>query len=209
MEKRRSKFIIFFTLFATLVITGLIFIGAYRIGKPKTGTTSFAAENSPPPTDKNSKVDISAPDGKYTFSVENKILDNGNLTQTFSMTNEADKTTAVIYTKESAKENVITVPYNSFSPDDKYIFLEYPSGGKLIHIVLRTDGLDIKTDNKFVEIESSFSQKNPDYKITEVTGWGGINLIVFNTNNKDGELGPSWWYDVTSFSFILLSTRFN
>jgi hypothetical protein len=61
-----------------------------------------------------------------------------------------------------------------------------------------------------LEFSSLFYEKFPGYKITEATGWGGLNLIVFNTvEAESGKRGPSFWFEVPTHSFIRLSTQFN
>jgi len=208
MEKHPSKIFIFTTLLSSLTITGFVFVATNKIKNHTPEPTSYASEN--PPEEKiNTKEEILAPDGKYTLVKENKTKTNGNIQQTFSIKSQEDKTSVEIFTKESAKDNLLTVPFNSFAPTNKYLFLEYPAHGKLVHLVLRTDGKDLTKDNQFAEIESAFAEKYADYEITEVTGWGGYNLVVFNTNSIDGKIGPSWWFDATSLSFIRLSTKFN
>ena len=60
-----------------------------------------------------------------------------------------------------------------------------------------------------IEFAELFESKYPEYKITAVTGWGGLNLIVINTDKIDGGTGPSFWFDLSGHSFIRLSNRFN
>lgn len=208
MEKHPSKLFIISTLLSSLIITGGIFVVLNNLKNPNPEKSSFAS-TVPTPTPDNSKQEILSPDGKYTLTVENKDRANAVVAQTFSITTNEDKTPVTILNKNSNKDNLLTVPFNTFSPNNKYLFLEYKKDGSPVHIVLRTDGKDMTKDEKYVEIESRFYDKYPDFKITEVTGWGGYTLVVFNTDTAEGKAGPSWWFDATSLSFIRLSTRFN
>ena len=77
------------------------------------------------------------------------------------------------------------------------------------YIVLRTDGKDMKDGKNYVEITKLFYEKYDDFVISDVTGWGGEGLIVLNSKSPDGETGPSFWFDLSGFGFIRLSTIFN
>src|SRR3972149_5869304 len=57
-----------------------------------------------------------------------------------------------------------------------------------------TSGEPLSQDSETIEFAELFETKYPDYKITAVTGWGGINLIVFNTDKINGGTGPSFWF---------------
>ena len=74
--------------------------------------------------------------------------------------------------------------------------------------MLTVSGKPIIPETQTIEFTKLFESEYPEYIITEVTGWGGINLIVFNTDKVEGGIGPSFWYDVASRSFIRLSNRF-
>jgi hypothetical protein len=104
----------------------------------------------------------------------------------------------------------ISIPLNAVSPDNKYLFLKQKQPGKTGYLALTVNGTPLTKDSQAVDFGELFAQKYPDYQITEVTGWGGLNLIVFNTDIvAGGGTGPSFWFDIASQSFIQLSSRFN
>lgn len=208
MEQHRSKLFLALVSLGTLILTGVAILSSYRVSKPSPVPRSFAANPTPTPTEV-SKESILSPDGKFTLTLASVKKANGQIGQTFSITNEKDKTTTKIFSKDSSQENRIFIPFNTFSPNDNFIFLEYPDSGTKKHLVLRTDGKEIAKGKQSVEVEERFYEKYPDFVITEVTGWGGYSLIVVNTNFKDGKTGPSWWFDLSNLGFIRLSTRFN
>jgi hypothetical protein len=98
---------------------------------------------------------------------------------------------------------------NTVSPDNKYFFIKETVPGKTLYLVFSADGKPITKESHYVEFAEKFSARYPDLKITEATGWGGMNLIVFNTDKADGGSGPSFWFEVPNGSFIQLSNRFN
>ena len=115
----------------------------------------------------------------------------------------------MIFTKELNKSQDLLIPYNTWSPDNKYLFLKETTPTTNNYYVLTASGAPLKEEVKYVNIQELFSQKQPDYSITDVTGWADPNLIVGNTkSNKEGRL-VSFWFEVSSQVFIQLSTYFN
>jgi hypothetical protein len=143
---------------------------------------------------------IEAPDGKNKLvAKEEKTKDGVNYV--FSVVNEATGVSKTVLTKSVPVGTVISIPFNTFSPDDKYIFLKEvsPSGTTFI----------VPVGDQTFDVVGMFAEKHPDFIVTDVTGWGGMTLLVVNTDKKSGGQGPSFWFDVTSKSFIQLNNRFN
>lgn len=209
MEKRRNKFITVLAAAGILLIAGLAILSSsqLKMAVPVTTNLAYVEKHDIPLEDES--VDIISPDDKYTLNVKKKSVPGGLISQTFYIKSDENDNPVEIYERESAADDLISVPENTFSPDNKYIFLKYGDSGKTRYIVLRTDGAELKEGIQSVEIESLFSEKHSDYIITDVTGWGGYTLIVVNTDTIAGQTGPSWWFDLTNFSFIRLSSRFN
>jgi hypothetical protein len=53
-----------------------------------------------------------------------------------------------------------------------------------------------------MEISELFYAKYSEYKITDITGWAAPNLLIVNTDDVNSEEGPSFWFDVSSKTFI-------
>lgn len=140
----------------------------------------------PSPSPSSRPVTVDSPDGKFALIAEEKTV------AVFDRTKNIKKIIGDSY----------FVPFNAFSPDNKYIFLKELESGDFVALPLS----DIQ---KTANISSLFTQKYPDFKITDVTGWGGVGLIVINTDKAEGGIGPSFWYEAFSGNFIRLSTRFN
>ncbi len=209
MEKHRSKFFTVVTLIGSLLTAGILVLSSMKVNNDVPVTSNYALEAKSKEPAKETTVDYLAPNGKATLTMKNGKEVKGVFTQTFYITSEEDKKPVKIFERDSSSDNLISVHHNTFSPDNKFIFLKSEDSGKTQYIVMRTDGKDIKEGSQNVEIVSLFSEKHPDFVITDVTGWGSYSLIVVNTDTKDGKLGPSWWFDLSNFSFIRLSTRFN
>ncbi len=174
-------------------------------GKAQTPVASLAAPPKmlqPTPTPQLNTQTVISPDGKMELKLTKKKA-QGGVIWTASV---GDKE---IFNQTLPESAAVSVPFNTFSPDNKYVFLKETSEDVVSYPVLSTAGSPLSADGSIPEIASLFSQKHPDYRITEATGWGGINLIVFNTQKATGEAGPSFWFEVPSHAFIQLSSKFN
>jgi len=56
-------------------------------------------------------------------------------------------------------------------------------------------------------IKNLFLSKYPEFKIEDITGWAAVNLLLVNVKSQTGEK-ISFWFDVTSQTFIRLGTYF-
>ncbi len=149
----------------------------------------------------NPDVSIISPDGKTNLTMKT-VVDNNSIIYTFTTNN-------LIYTKTTTKDDIFAIPFNSWSPDNKYVFLKETNGNTTSFLVLNSSGVPFKDGSQYINISDNFTQKLNNYKLDDITGWAAGTLLVLNTNKIDGEKGPSFWFDLTSSTFIQLSNRFN
>lgn len=213
MEKHRNNFFLYFLLSGLVLAISLLLLSSFKAANEVSAPSLVSADVPKPlPQEEPKKdevVDILSPDGKTTLRMKNGKETGGTILQSFYIITENNNDPEIIFTKVSPSDNLISVPYNTFSPNDKYILLKYEKSGEVKYLVLSTDGKEIQENSKPVEITELFYKAFPEFIITDVTGWGGYTVIVVNTDTKDGKTGPSWWLDMTNLSFIRLSTRFN
>lgn len=201
MEKRPSIIIL-----ACLVISAVsvLFILSSRGQQPK--EISYA-----PPlakADPSRESTVASSDGKRTLKMKEEKGKEG-VTYTFWVINSADNSQKEVFRKNVPLNTTFAIPANTFSPDGKYVFLKETAPEGTSYPVLSALGTPLTKDGSTLEIVGLFAGKYPNYKITDVTGWGGVGLIVFNTDKSEGGIGPSFWFEIPSGGFIQLSTRFN
>src|SRR3989344_3330835 len=131
MEKRRNNFFTFFITTATFVLAGLVILSSIRVSRKAEISSDFAAEAKSEDEVKEETVNILSPDGKYTLTVKNVMQSSGLVTQTFYPSSEADKSPVKVFEKDSNPDKPVSIPYNTFSPDDKFIFLKHEEAGKM------------------------------------------------------------------------------
>lgn len=161
----------------------------------------------PVPTPEDATQEVVSPDGKWS-AILTKKSGLTNSTYTLAIKDLEKSSKKEIYRTTLLDGDNLELPPNTFSPTDKYVFLK-KKGDKTEYIVMKASGEDLVKDQQTIEISSLFYKKYEDYVITDVTGWGGYTLLVVNTDKKEGGTGPSFWLDMSGFSFIRLSTRFN
>ncbi len=197
MAKRLYSILVLVLLVA--VIGGILLL---KFQKPKPATEEKAIQPSFAEVALQPKnTEILSPDGKVVLTVKEE-KSKSSLTETFSISKVGD-TPVQIYSKTMPLGSSIAVPYNTFSPDDKYIFLKESSPSATGYYSLPTKGGDP------VYFTDEFSARYPEFKVTDVTGWGGLGLIIINVDKAVGGQGPSFWFEVASGAFIRLSDRFN
>ena len=144
---------------------------------------------------------VDSPDGKVTLTM--KIIKSGSgVTYSFLASGK------VIFEKTVDSSISFSIPANTWSPDNKYVFLKEVGPAYVNFFVLSAAKDFSQQDDQTASISGLFAKKYPNLTIEDVTGWGGINLVVVNSNNADGSRGPSFWFDAPNHSLIQLSTRF-
>jgi hypothetical protein len=198
MVKRRAKSLLPIII-AVAVIGGLMF---WR-QSPRPAAIDVIALPSPSPE---SILSSQSSDGKIALTLGQK---KGTDTTTWSLTvSQSGALAKKIWSAALPHDTTFSIPFNAVSPDNKYLFLKQTEPDKTRYLVLSTSGAPISQDSQTIEFAGLFESKYPEYKITAVTGWGGLNLIVINTDKIKGGTGPSFWFDLSGHSFIQLSTRF-
>jgi hypothetical protein len=151
---------------------------------------------------------VGSPDGKMSLTLKQKKGD-GTVTYTFLITDGDTNNQKEIFFKTVSSGTVISVPNNTFSSDNKYVFFKEVGLGVSDYYVLNTSGAPVYKDIQSFNFSGLFAEKHKDDVITDATGWAGPTLVVVNTDKSDGGVGPSFWFDVASKSFIQLSNRFD
>lgn len=204
MDKHQSKIII---LVCLVISVAVVFFG-FRVKTRPSSEVSVSPPPVVPEVQASQLTTVGSPDGKMSLTMKQKNGE-GVTTYTFLITNEVNNDQKEIYTKTVSSGTAMTIPNNTFSSDNKYVFFKERSLGATNYLILTTSGAPVSKDTQILDFSSMFTAKYQDYVITDATGWAGPTLVVINTDKSEGGTGPSFWFDVASKSFILLSNRFN
>lgn len=187
---------------AALALAGVVFAVVFFVNKTYIRDYAMTLSNLPSvlpystpfvtPTSGIETATQISPDGKVTLTMT-KTLNGGLSNYTFSSSG------ITMATRTGLTSDSYQIPFNTWAPDDKSFFVKENNNGQLSYFAYPTG------DN----VADIFKQKFPNYVLTDITGWAAPTLLILNTNNADGTVGPSYWFDTASKGFTLLSTRFN
>ncbi len=194
-------------LVAVLAAAGIMFYnGGYLTGANKTKPSPTSSlEPVAEVTEK--ETEVISQDGKHILTMR-QTFKEGLSTYAFFLSSDKDKQKKVLYTTDFLDGVSYELPFNSFSPDGKFLFIKSKDAVGDRFLVFSTNISAEKAQDP-VEVGSLFAAKYTDLVLTDVTGWGGLGLLVLNSDNAEGKSVPSFWYEASSGRFIRLSTRFN
>lgn len=148
-----------------------------------------------------------SPDGKEKLTMI--ITSNGTdeKTYTFIATNTDTNDQKTIYKTILPSVESMEIPFNSWSPDDKYFFINHVTKLGKEAMVFRVDGAPVTDSDQFLNATAIFTSKITDNKYQEITGWASETLLIVNTTTPGGSV-QSYWFEVPSKAVIPLATQF-
>ena len=152
-------------------------------------------------------VTIDSPDGVKTLTMKKQQVKD--LTKYSFYTLAPDTGKQIILSKDLKNTQNLSIPYNTWSPDNKYVFLKESTPILNNYYVFSSSGNPVSDNAQYTNIQELFSQKLADYRITDVTGWAGPTLLIVNAIANKGGQNISFWFDMSNQSFIQLGTYFN
>lgn len=127
--------------------------------------------------------------------------ENSDETATYSFTtSDASNKKTLIFGKTVGKGEMMLPAHNSWSPNDKYVFIEDIKGSLVDYLLFKANGESFASGEKYLNVTALFNQKVKNYNLKAITGWDDPVLMHVITVN-----GPLFWFDVTTQSFIQLA----
>lgn len=153
-------------------------------------------------------TEVHSADGemKVVMKKVNKI-DSDFTTYTFTVSDISGDSPKTIFTTTLGENQAIQIPDNSFSPDNKYLFLKEIDSSKLSFFVFKASGETFSEGRDFIDVVPLFEDKKYESKLSDITGWDSDTLLHIFTVKEDNLRGPSFWFDVESKNFYKLGSR--
>ena len=177
-----------------IVLAGVVVL-SYRSGPSSQKSYQNPLSKLPP---ESQETVVDSPDGTIKLVMTKKKNQNGALIYSFSTKEESGKSLK-IFEKTATFGEEMSLPQNSFSPDNKYLFIKDTNGYKTDYLVFRVNGEPFSTGEEFINATELFDQKVKGYNLKSLTGWDDPVLMNILTVN-----GPRFWFDITTRSFIQL-----
>ncbi len=200
---------------ACFVLIGVM-VGAFFIGQARSTQEQFPSLANLPAMAANPTPTIEAPalssqispDG--TKKVTMKVTPNKDGTKTYEVsTSDGDEQNMHTITSITlaGKDNVI-IPFNAWSPDNRYFFIQENTADEPNVMVFKATGEAFADGVASLDLTQAYKNRATGNNFTEATGWASETLIIINTTHADNTKGPSYWFEVPSKAVIQLSTQF-
>lgn len=146
-----------------------------------------------------------SPDGAKMLFMQASHNKDRTTQYVFTTADASGENKQIIYTTVKNESETFAIPFNAWSPDDIYVFIQKNGNGAL---VFRASGEPIASREASIDVYDVFREKGVQNTMQKVTGWASPTLLIVNTKTPDGADGPSYWLEVPSKAVIQLSSRF-
>lgn len=146
-----------------------------------------------------------SPDGTKKLNMKKTHNSDGTSTFVFTVMDGTGGGEHALYTAKVQNQDNLSVHFNTWSPDNKYLFIQKNENGAL---VFKANGEPITDDQTYFDVGDLFTDKIKNVSPREVTGWASPTLLIVNTVKEDNTIGPSYWFEVPSKAILVLSSQF-
>ena len=147
-------------------------------------------------------------DGKKMVRVKGIQNGDGSTDYTISVTDSEGNNEKVLFREAVAAGETITIPFNTWSPNDKYFFIQQQTKKGTRILVFQASGEAFSDNQFYLDATAIFASRKTGFTFDEATGWASNSLIIINTVTANDTKGPSYWFEVPSKAVIRLSTEF-
>lgn len=154
------------------------------------------------PAEQSSTSQISS-DGTQSVNLAISQNQDGNQTYAISVNNGS-----TIFSKTLGAGNSISIPFNTWSPDNNYFFIQENDTNQTHVMVFNGSGQPFANGQAYLDLTGVFNNYGSSSAFDQASGWASENLIVILTKNSDGSEGTSYWFGVPDESITPLATMF-
>jgi len=149
-----------------------------------------------------------SPDGTKKLTMTVTANKDASKTYAFTTSDAANTSQKSIYTTTLPNAENMGIPFNTWSPDNNYVFLQQNAATSSGAIVMKANGEPLTEGQPYFEVVALFNAHDTGDTYQETTGWASETLLIINTTRPDGTKGPSYWLEIPSKAIIQLSTQF-
>ena len=146
-----------------------------------------------------------SPDGTKNLKMKKIPDSDGSYAYVFTVTDGSGANEYALYTAKVQNPENLSIPFNTWSPDNKYLFIQKNENGAL---VFKANGEPIISGKTYYDVGEIFTDKIKNVSPSLVTGWASPTLLIVNTVKEDNIKGPSYWFEVPSKAIMQLSSQF-
>lgn len=150
---------------------------------------------------------IHSGDGTVQLIMRKANQKDGSLLYSFFTADGSGKIERTLFTKNIPTSDTMVIPANTWSPDNKYVFLRENNANSFNIFVFKASGEVFADKEPYLDLTALFEKRNLPYTVADVTGWDSETLLHVHTTAKEkNSRGPSYWFDVTDRAFLQLAT---
>lgn len=146
------------------------------------------------------KSEIHSSDGTMNLIMQTETKKDQPKNYSFFVADISGKNKRLLFTK-TVSLGEISAPLNSWSPDNKYLYLEEKKPGPVDVLVFKASGESFLNGEQYLDVGQLLAKSKAEYHLNHVTGWVSPTLVQVNTIKDDLTKGPSYWFDVESHAF--------
>ncbi len=193
-----------------IVILLILIYGVYTLSLPKAVTQIPTIQ--PPIIKASQDIKIQnneqpSGDGLVKLTESIKRDSNGDSTYTFKVVDNQTGSIKTIFDSTENSTVSYNIPDNTWSPDDKQFFIRKTVSGNETYLVFKGDGAIYANSNHFLDVGDYWSKTKYTLTMNGITGWASNDLLVLLTTQSNGSAGPSFWFVISSHSFLQLASH--
>lgn len=187
-------------LLVALAFGGVLFLTNYeKLTSSDQQSPILIKPIAPTPTVKNTEVHSA--DGEMNLIMQTQKQSDDSTTYSFFTSDITGNNKKVIFEKTVGAGVSMEMLQNSWSPDNKYVFLRENKPDSFNIFVFKASGENFADGQQYLDVISLFIQHKVRYLLSDVTGWDSPTLLHVVTS------GPSYWFDITTGAFLQLARR--
>ncbi len=144
-------------------------------------------------------------EGKLKVIGTSQKMKDGSIKYTFKVVELQTGKQWPLFEKTTEPGVSMEIPFNSWSPDDKQLFLQINNPGQVDYYVFKVDGSLYSDGQKYLDVAGYWLKGQYTNRLKMVSGWAGPDLLVVFTTKADGSDGPLFWFVTSSRKFMQLA----
>ncbi len=183
-----------------LVMAGLAF-SVFNLPKNSTVPESKALASVKESPVLKSLIEASNSDGQLRLTGESEQK-GGEVRYRFNVVDNQKNVKYLLFETTVEKDRSFTIPFNSWSSDNKHLFIETKSLEGRDYYVFNTDAGEFQDGLKYLDVGDYWNKSKNSDLIREVSGWAGPDQLMVYTIRPDGSDGLAYWFIVSVRKFL-------
>lgn len=146
--------------------------------------------------------EVHSADGAHNFINDKTVQSTGNTIYTLYAADIPQTSKNLIYETTLPKGSNLSIPVNSWSPNNKFVFVKESTSSSSSYLVFNASGEKFG-DDQFIDVGKAFDSKDNGFTLDDVSGWDSDTLLHVDASNADSHV--HFWLEVPSGAVIRLA----